>query len=646
MSISGSSVASSRQVIFGVFNARFVEPQDVASGFVHSPFLDQIVAPSNIALLGPRGSGKTTLLKMLTLPALLNWDNAAKAIIASRLETLAVYVPYNLTSNADYRAFSKKPLPRDVEAILSVSLFRHSVLRAQLDTWLYASDPKIAAEPLLARFFLPISEDSEPILVRHLAEVWNIPIRISTISGLKEGINAQIRIIQRLIVRCGLETVEAARLLSEHEFLSAHFIDDCTAFADFLRTRYDFHYKISLCFDELEIATDVVANAILQAPRSLDQRFFIKFGAAPYISSAVDLLTPQMATQRNDYSLIFLSSFSTSETRTFSESLFDSLCRKRGIVADPTAILGDSFLDDNEVEEQVELKETKTRYSSLGKYQKVFESLHEKDETFRSYLAERPWAVDVHDLTKGTEKQRAAAIRKILWPVLVRQEFLFKQEAIVGKRQRRRFRTLNPVADIYTGAGSLFALCEGNPRSIIGLMGPMIDAYLETGNRPVKRSLQKELIEGLVSAYFALISTYPSQNAGYGLHSLLDMVYRIGNYFSDSILGGEFNADPVTSFFVDEGVPERLQALIGHGINIGAFVTSDRAQLSRAGDRKVDPFRLGDVSGLKVRLSNIFAPQFRLSLAGGRAINLSTILSRTNDRGGPSAALELFGKTS
>jgi hypothetical protein len=83
-------------------------------------------------------------------------------------------------------------------------------------------------------------------------------------------------------------------------------------------------------------------------------------------------------------------------------------------------------------------------------------------------------------------------------------------------------------------------------------MGPMIEAYLEGDGKPIKRSIQKELVEDLIGAYFALISTYPSSNAGFGLHSLLDMVYRIGNYFNASILGEEFNADPVTSFFVDE----------------------------------------------------------------------------------------------
>ncbi|MET4802120.1 hypothetical protein [Bradyrhizobium sp. LB11.1] len=142
-----------------------------------------------------------------------------------------------------------------------------------------------------------------------------------------------------------------------------------------------------------------------------------------------------------------------------------------------------------------------------------------------------------------------------------------------------------------------------------------------------------------------LRSLRPSSNAGYGLHSLLDMVYRVGNYFNASILGREFNADPVTSFFVDDDVPEKLKDLIGHGINIGAFVTTTGAQLSKTGDRKVEPFRLGDVSGLKVRLSNIFAPQFRLSLAGGRSINLSTILDRTSTHATQNAALELFGRT-
>jgi hypothetical protein len=633
--------ADTRPVIFGVFNARFVDPKDVASGFVLSPFLDEIVAPSNIALLGPRGSGKTTLLKMLTLPALLNWGDSARDAIAAKLDSLAVYVPYNLTSNADYRAFSRKPIQADVESILSVALFRHSVLRALLETWLSASNAALARDRLLSKFHLPIDEAAEPELVRSLARAWDIPLRISTVSGLRESISNRVRDIQKLTVRSGLRMVEACRLLEEHSFLAAHFVDDCVAFADFLQEHYNFCQKISLCFDELEIAADAVATAILQAPRSLDQRFFIKFSAAPYISSAVDLLKPRMATQRNDYHLIFLSSFSTRETRQFSEALFVSLCKKRDVEASASEILGDSFLD-VEVDEP-NREEGSRRYSTLGTYQRVFANLHSTDDSFRRFLEERSWTIDINDLTRGSEKQRAAAIRKILWPVLIRQEFLFKQEQVGRRGQRRRFRSLNAVADIYTGAGSLFALCEGNPRSIIGLLGPMIEAYLDASGRPVKRSVQKDLVEDLIGAYFALISTYPSSNAGYGLHSLLDMVYRVGSYFNASILGREFNADPVTSFFVDDEVPDRLKDLVGHGINIGAFVTTNKAQLSRTADRKVDPFQLGDVSGLKVRLSNIFAPQFRLSLAGGRTINLSTILTRTSAHPTSKAVLELFG---
>ena len=436
--------------------------------------------------------------------------------------------------------------------------------------------------------------------------------------------------------------ISAGTLLDRNQFLADHFFDDAEQFADFLGEHYGFDNRISLCFDELEIASDAVAKAVLRAPRSIGQRFFVKFSAAPYVGAATTLSGANVATQGNDFELLFLSSFSPSDTRDFSEALFKSLASKHNaqIDVDADAVLGRSLVDDVSALRTGRTDATKSRYASDGSYQRKFERLFEIDKSFMSYVVAA--GLDITDLSKGSENLRAAAIRKIIWPVLVREEFLFKQEGTEpGESQRRRLRSKEPVSDIYTGAGSLFAICEGNPRALIGVLEPMIRAFVAgdtASTGPVRRSMQKAVLENLIASYFALLSTIPNSGSARGLASLLDLVYSIGEYFRESVLGEKFNPDPVLSFYVDVGISAPMRSLIGKGINIGAFVTANEA--SR---RAADVFKVGDISGLKVRLSNIFAPRFRLPLAGGRTINLSTILHRSR-RDDLDPVLELFGK--
>ena len=229
------------------------------------------------------------------------------------------------------------------------------------------------------------------------------------------------------------------------------------------------------------------------------------------------------------------------------------------------------------------------------------------DPSFQQYAEAR--AINVKNLTEGTENERAALVRKILWPVMIREEFLFHQESPrSGPASRRRLKTVSPVSDIYTGAASLFALCEGNPRQLIGLMEPMLQAYKKSmmSNKitPVQRSLQKKMVERMIAAYFALIATVPTPAGTPGIGSLVDIISRVGSYFKGTVLGRDFNPDPVLSFEVDEGLSPHIKELVGKGINIGAFIIDD---VSKSGG---SPYQLGDIVGVKARLSNIFAPHF------------------------------------
>lgn len=619
---------------FEIFNARFLSPGNVGQNFVSSPFLDAIVAPNHTAVLGPRGSGKTTLLKMLTLPALLNWTDPTRDTLAQSLQYLAIYIPSSLLWNADYRGFSANKMPADLSNLISISLFRHNVLFSLIDTWISASDPSLLESNGLGRFFLPIRPDNEAAVVRELAERWELTTSVSTTGGLRKAIADRLRLLQRLAVVASFTNPPLAGILEQHQFLTAHFLDDCAAFADVLFNIYDFNHKFALCFDEVEIAPTAIAQAILQMPRSIDPRFFVKFSAAPYVGAILDRgISPS---QRQDYKFVLLSSFSSREVRRFSEALFQSLCRKHEIENTADEIVGTSLVDDAVAGRQ---QSAIGRYRNDGAYQKRFETLYNSDSTFAEYADRNGIRID--DLSQGTENERAAAVRKIIWPVLIREEFLFRQEKKYHAKQQRRLRTTGRISDIYTGSASLFAICEGNPRQIIGLVEPMIRMFrnqLEKDGGRVRRSFQKASVERTIAAYFALVSTVPTSPGAEGVRSLVDVISRVGVYFRDSVLGDAFNPDPVLSFVIDEKLSGQLKELIGRGINIGAFVLDD---VTKSADI---PYELGEVEGLKARLSNIFAPHFRLPLAGGRTINLSTILERSRDASNSQPLLELFGE--
>ena len=477
---------------------------------------------------------------------------------------------------------------------------------------------------MLSRFAVRTSGSDLPAFCKDLSLAWGMDARSTTVQGVRQGVTDRMRTLQRLTVEAGVFGITAPEILSRHPFVTALFWDDATALVDLLRDRFDYRHRLCLCFDELEIAPDPIALAVMRAPRSIDQRIIIKFSAAPYVSAQRDRSDPTMPMMQNDFKLLFLSSFASAGVRPFSEALFRSLSSARGWKATSIETLGLSFLDE---------PEDGGRYAPDGSRQRKYAALHDLDASFRTYV--RAKNLDIENLAAGSEKRRAAAVRKILWPVLIREEFLFKQEG--AGDQRRRLRSKHPVSDIYTGAGSIFALCEGNPRWLIGLLHPMIASLSgDQGRTIVNRSLQKELIQMMINSYFALLSTVPGGGPSGRPESLVDLVDRIGSYFQGSVLGQEFNADPVLSFVVDPAVTPVVRDLIGRGINMGAFITTQDAQSS-------ETHVVGDIAGLKIRLANIFAPHFRLPLAGGRTINLSTILFRSKPRSS-SVLLDLFGE--
>lgn len=622
-------MSAPQATIFQSFNARFSDPEVVGEKFVPSPHFNTVLEPGHTAVLGPRGSGKTTLLKMLTLPALLRWRGAGRDEILRSLEFLSVYIPASLTWSADYRSFSLRPMDEQIDAVLSTALFRHHSLVSLIQTWSDVRNEMLRSDASLSRFYSDLTFKKDVEKVRELAVAWGIKIETSTREGLRQGITERIKLLQRLSVEATFRELSVETIFEKYDFLGRHFFDDAAEFIDILGETFDSGLRLALCFDELEIASPSISSVILRAPRSIDQRLFIKFSAAPYLSGALGGLDPSVPSEKNDFQLVFLSSYASSHTHEFSEAMFRSIASSLDAAATPVEVFGRSFVDADE------MAGDDNRYGISGTRTRKFMSLFGRDESFRAFAEERGLVPD--NLSRGTEYRRAADVRKVLWPVLVREEFLFTPEERNSKQSKksvRRLRSKDAVSDIYTGAGSLFALCEGNPRWIIGLMEPLIKRYCESGAQPIKRSIQKIAIDRTMSAFFALLSTIPISEHGKRIHSLVDLVDRVGAYFRGSVLGEQFNADPVLSFRVDAKVSSAVVELVGRGINIGAFVTRT--------DPNEMPYRVGEISGLKVRLSHIFAPRYKLPLVNGRTVNLSTILKAV-DETAENTLLDLFG---
>lgn len=388
-----------------IFNARFLNFQEVGASFVTPPFLEEIAAPNNTAILGPRGSGKTTLLKMLTLPAMLSWKDQKRDAFSARIDYLAIYIPSSLTWNADYRGFSGSSLEDDVSDLISVSLLRHNVLFALLGAWRDASSSELNDNSTLSRFYIAITAEREAELARDLSRRWELELPISSVGGLQQAISSRFRLLQRLIVRAAYKETSVPDLLDKYDFLSAHLLDDCSAFADFLYTNYGFKNKLALCFDEVEIAPDPIAKAIIRMPRSIDQRFLVKFSAAPYVGISAEFKGATNPTQGQDFRFVLLSSFSAKGTLEFSEALFASLSNSFGIKMSATDVLGKSLVD----EDQGADGDFASRYDPAGPYQRRFQALKEADLTFEEYLTAKQ--INVNELSQGTENERAAQIR-------------------------------------------------------------------------------------------------------------------------------------------------------------------------------------------------------------------------------------------
>ncbi|WP_156928313.1 hypothetical protein [Bradyrhizobium sp. th.b2] len=632
------------QSLFESFNARALEPEQIGRGFIYSPPFAEVAARSNSIVLGPRGSGKTTLLKMLTLPALRSWWKRERTKETQRLmeqmDFIAIYVPSDFTWYPDFRRPIKTQPPKDTDDLLSYALFRSHVLLAICDTLGYMIDPLLKDDRYLSKLAISSDEVLAERASGLLAASWGLEPPIGGFYGLRSAVTQRIRAIQHLLTLVSMKALSASEMLDRHAFLSATFFDDLKEFGDVFEHVYSRRQRWAACFDELEIAPDPVKVPVWQSGRSFDSRFLIKISASPYDESLTELLQPKMPMASHDFREIDLSSQPRREIDRFSRRMFQKLCSEIGtnpIQAEQR--LGPSFYDDS-FDPDVDGPATDSvttlassvsrgkgaRLAPNGFYNKKFRSLARKDPSFEQYLVAR--GIDPNGMEKLPEFQKASLIRKIISTVIVRDEFLFER-AQNDEARSRRYRARKVISPIYTGAYSLFALCEGNPRWIIGMFRPLIaeltGAKDKLAMKAVGRAEQSKRIERTITTFLTLLSTLRAPSGDYPSKSIIELVEQLGDFSFEQVLSKDFNPEPVLSFTIDRSVTHEVQSAVGRAINQGALVIVPQST-ARRGTSELNSAAPGTISGKRVRLAFLLAPRYRLPLVLGRSIDLSPVL--------------------
>lgn len=579
--------------IYGAFNARWLSPEDIARAFVPTPHFKSLVKVQHSLLMGPRGCGKTTLLKMLTRAAQTTWwrervslHPELAAYPAPDFE--AIYIPSDIRWSYELGAIGAdlKDHANLAEAVQRASVGISAVTEATRVFERILKDAEISSDKLVKE------------IIGHL----RLGLTVPTFSELRLKLLLWVQEIHRLFVfrdpdrlQKWVESLPSSITGHAADALgsaSALFEEYCPEIAP---------KKWALCFDELEIAPLWLQSELLASLRSVDQHFLFKLTWSPILPS--DLIEHQA--QQHDYAVIRMWHSRAGDAKPFAQQYSTNLLRDR--LQDERITPSDVFGSSPFAQEDQMSEASGDPYGEGTNIWRAMVSLAGKDQSFREFLAET--GLDPSNPTTRLPKMRDEVLRKIKPIVLIRDAYLREGPTAPFRRSRK-------LSDLYYGEDALYAMSEGNPRMLAGLLNELVDADTRPGNeRPrIPPEVQARILSSASQRMLTGIRAYPvgSDRAG----SLSKLVQTLGRFLHTELVGSTFNPDPVGSFLVDEDVQSDLLETIKVGLLIGAFVY--------VGSTESDV--PASVLGSRIRLSYMLAPIYKLLFRNFRQLRLSTAL--------------------
>lgn len=587
--------------IFESFNARSLAPDQVAKTFIPPDHFFELIKRNHSVVIGPRGSGKTTLLKMLHPTALRGWDHPSANEVRGKIDFTGVFVPADITWGEQINALGKGKLGEEFLELFKNTAFATHILVSFVDSL------RDRASSSIGEFrSLSLTKNDEAEIVRSLSDAWELDTTLHTFLGLRLTLKKRLIQISEIIKSEVLSPPEGRlERLQGYRYLFQDFLPLVSLGIDIVNdTIGEPTGKWGLLFDELEIAPRSIRRCLLSSLRSADQRIIFKLSLSPYNEDSNVLETTMSAMPGQDYSVIKLWYPRRDETFAFCHALFDKMLAERGVsVKDPESVLGSSPFD----------IKSNDGYRVGSVKHKAIKDLARNDASFNRYLVST--GVDIDKIDSLGESERASLIRKVISLVILRLEY---RSVDTEEKQILRSRK-NPR--LYTGASSLFALVEGNPRWFIGIMGAMIQEYI-TSKSIVNRGKQSTEIFKTITRYRAMLKTISVSGSSQYSRGVLSLIDNVGNYFSQKVISDNFSPEPPLTFTVDSNVDQYLYDAVGKAVNAGAIVYIPDSEGEAL---------LGSMKGKRFRVSYILAPHYKLPLTLGRSISLLSILKRQDD---------------
>lgn len=615
--------------LFESYNARFVDPSTVAETFIlRDREFSQLCEQNNSLLIGPRGSGKTTLLKMLKVGAQIAWKNRRQSKALRRFRFAPIYVGADRQLDFIVGNVHLNEANRNSLELLKKSLLAFRVKFACAETLHEITATAIRDQESVSHQFVDVSSDPHAVW-RSISTVWEFEKEALTYLEVKTSLQSQLQLINKYLnlIKYG-ETVNVRELINGGSNLAHDPIQACQSFVDAVNvTIGQPDKKWALCIDEIEIMADDLQQYLFSCLRSIDHRIVLKLATSPFSGIDWNKFNTPRPMAGHDFTVINLAYRDKKLARRFSGQLLEAIIgAERGKGADKGALRGRDILGSSPIAEANSTEAQKDAYSSPhGDHYRRFSRLAEEDVAFRQFLTDR--VVDLDKLDQLSEKKRAG-LRKHIWQVAVRLEYgptniFSRPDSSIGSRSPSR----KSVSEIYLGYDSLLTICEGNPRTVIGLLRPLVRLFLGTGKR-VSASEQARVLEATYAKYFSLLSTIavsdPSRKKQ--TMSVVELIDIIGEYFSEEVNGHVFKSEPSLTIRLDRSTPKEYVEAIGHAMNQGAFVMiTDESELHD----------FGSLDNARLRLSYLLSPRYHTPLIVGQAAKLSTVLTKRKLRQAP-----------
>lgn len=584
--------------IFESFNARNLAPRQVAKSFVPPDNFQTLVGQHHTLIVGPRGSGKTTLLKMLQPEALDAWDSAVGKKIREGISYNSVYVGTDISWSKQISGLGSNRFSPEQQSRFSIAAFTNQILKRLVECMYYLATND-------SRFAL--TSRKEAFVCREIAKTLKLNEDVTSWLGLKYALGRRIVNIHSLASEeRELDEEGRSSRLEQARYLHLSFIPCCSSAVDIFNDAIEQpHARWAFLFDELELAPKAIREYLLDSLRSVDERFLFKLSLVPFgedVSTFRDVLS---AMPGHDFEVIPLWYSHKEDGKSFCLELWKSMVLAKGLPElQPQDALGRSVFETD----RSEWSDTGMAYGRDSRLAKRFENLAEKDKTFRDFLQVNE--IDLKKLEELSSNQRSANIRKATSIVAVREAFIKNHDgASVTLRSRKR-------TNIYTGADSLFAITEGNPRWFKGIIGPLLEELSEE-QRTVSETAQTNSIEKATRRFRAMLRTVPvhDDNLNKPSRGLLSLLTSIGEFFESELIIKAFSLDPPGAITIDSRVGDGTLASLGKAINTGAIVCTDTLETPWSSLR-----------GKTFRLSYLLAHDYRLILRAGRNVSLSFAL--------------------